>query len=98
MMKELQDTILGTPEKRSHALVELQNLEQHQGWLLVKEMLRYNIKILEQRILNTELSEEEATKLKKLRKYLLNLIDFPSNQIKNLLEHPESDHVVDPYD
>lgn len=71
-----------------------------EGWIHMCQVLKENIKLLEDMILSSEgeLTKDEEKILKLKRAYLLKLIDLPVNLMKNYQSVPSKDREFDPYD
>lgn len=89
-----------TKKDIEEAIFKLRELEVNEGWRLVCDILRENIKVLEGEILDPEkkVNNTELNLLKWKRRYQELLIDTPSRLIGQL-ENPEGEmKELDPYD
>lgn len=82
---------------------DLEILKNTEGWRIVLEIIKGNVKVLDNMILEknnvdgTELSDEDIDKLRYKRSYLLELKNTPENYIEKLKKEDLKPREYDPY-
>lgn len=94
-------TIISSDEqqKRNRLSMALDQTRATEGWIHMCQVLKENVKLIEEKIFNDEdLTPDDEKILKLKRTYLLKLIDLPVNLMKDYQSVPSTDREFDPYD
>lgn len=86
-------------QKRNRLSMALDQTRATEGWIHMCQVLKENIKLIEDMIFNDEgLTPDGERVLKLKRTYLLKLIEMPENLMKHYQATPSTDREFDPYD
>ena len=92
----MKDELFDSPEKMEVAIANFIDLQTHPGWILVKQIVDANIKILSEQILaggDKDLMDEKRRDLLAHK----NIINTPIDQIRRLKSFESPPPSPDPY-
>jgi hypothetical protein len=91
--------LFDTPDKIEHALASFKNLKENAGWQILEEIVRANMEILQEQIINgveNETKDNIDRRRDKLKAYK-EVIDTPDFWIKKFEEPVPFIETSDPY-
>lgn len=91
--------LFDTKEKKADAVVLFQSLQEHQGWVLLVQIVKANIAVLKKQ-LEEGLEDETLETVKEIRakiKIHENIINTPVDMIKSFTGENPKEPELDPY-
>ena len=100
MTFEQLEELFNTPEKSNNVVSSLRLLKDNAGWQIVIAVAEYNVKLLEEQIMNgaDEETKEQIDRKRDKRKAYLEVINTPDDLIKRLETPVSFTDDSDPYD
>lgn len=99
--EQVWENFLKTKQQQEKALVDLQALQAHPGWILLEKIMNLNIKVVEKAILDDFLTPEQEKEKKQDRVYLKLFKEFPLfliSMIRSSYEQEAKINSDDPYE
>jgi hypothetical protein len=97
----MTDISFDTPEKKAQAVADFTGLLAHPGWALLEAIVRYNMELVQNQILEGLGEEETMDTVKQLRMKLSlhkEIIETPKSLIERLAPNENKVDNDDPYD
>jgi hypothetical protein len=91
------DTLFNTKEKREAGIAKLVTLNRDPGWLLIKEILTENIKVVTDLILQGTKDKETDDLLRDRLDIYKSFLNTPENLIKQLEGPTSQEPSIDPF-